>query len=181
MIQKRISVLSDTKDTFEQEAPFYQNALRECGYKDAHLVFDPPAPAKKKQRKRSVLYFNPPFCKSVKTEVGEIFLRLLDKHFPVGHRLHRFINRHNTKVSYCTMKSVKAYIAAHNRKVLNPSTTDTSRKCNCRSFESRLKARNRCPNKILETTEKLRQPRTRLRSSKSSESGNIFEILEMLG
>ena len=34
-------------------------------------------------------------------------------------------------------------MAGIDKKVLNPSTSDTSRKCNCRSYESRLRTRNR--------------------------------------
>ena len=142
MIQKRISVLSDTMEVFKEEAPYYQNILRQCGYTDANLEYDPPPllPSKRK-RKRRIIYFNPPFNSAVETKVGTLFLKLLDKHFPKHHRLHKFINRHNTKMSYCTTKNIKAHIAAHNKKVLNPKVVAT-KSCNCRSYESRLKARN---------------------------------------
>ena len=44
-------------------------------------------------------------------------------------------------MSYCTTKNIKAHVAAHNKKVLNPKSEPT-KKCNCRQYESRLKARN---------------------------------------
>ena len=142
MIQKRISVLSDTKETFENEAPFYQNILRQCGYSNVKLEYDPPVPSIPKQRRRNIIYFNPPWNNAVRTDVGKLFLELLDHHFPRGHHLHKFINRHNTKVSYRTTKNMKSYVAAHNRKVLSPKENIT-KKCNCRTYESRLKARNK--------------------------------------
>ena len=145
MIQKRISVLSCTKEIFDEEAPYYQNALKQCGYMDAKLEYDPPGPPKK-SRQRRVIYFNPPWNAAVETDVGRLFLGLLDKHFPSDHRLHKFINRHNTKLSYCTTKNIKAHVSAHNKKVLNPRETQNGRNCNCRSFESRLKARNKALN-----------------------------------
>ena len=138
MIQKRISVLSGTKEVFEEEAPYYQNILRQCGYTDVSLEYDPPLPSKSK-RKRSVLYFNLPFNSAVWTNLGKLFLELLNKHFPKHHHLNKFINRHNMKMSYCTTKNIKAHLAAHNKKILNPKI-DAS--CNCRSYESRLKSRN---------------------------------------
>ena len=140
MIQKRISILSGTKEVFEEEAPYYQNILRQCGYTDVSLEYDPPLPSKSK-RKRSVLYFNLPFNSAVWTNLGKLFLELLNKHFPKHHHLNKFINRHNMKMSYCTTKNIKAHLAAHNKKILNPKI-DSSKSCNCRSYESRLKSRN---------------------------------------
>ena len=144
MIQKRISALSCSKEVFEEEAPFYQNALKQCGYTDANLTYDPPGPPKRK-RQRRIIYFNPPWNAAVMTDIGRLFLNLLDKHFPKGHRLHKFINRHNTKISYCTTRNIKAHVAAHNKKVLNPSEGNDKggRTCNCGPFKSRLASTNR--------------------------------------
>ena len=104
------------------------------------MDFDLPLPSKKR-RKRRIIYFKPPFNAAVETNVGKLFLGLLDKNFPKHHHLNKFINRHNCKMSYCTTKNIKAHIAAHNKKVLNPKRTPT-KKCNCRPYESRLKTRN---------------------------------------
>ena len=36
---------------------------------------------KTKNRKRNVIWFNPPFCKLSTINIGKYFLRLIDKHF----------------------------------------------------------------------------------------------------
>ena len=38
--------------------------------------------AKKRQRKRPVTWWNPPYSRNVKTSVGKKFFKLLDQHFP---------------------------------------------------------------------------------------------------
>ena len=35
-----------------------------------------------KNRKRNIIWFNPPCSKSLKTNIGKYFFRLLNKHFP---------------------------------------------------------------------------------------------------
>ena len=142
MIQKRISALSYSKEIFDEEAPYYQNALKQCGYTDANLTYDPPGPPKRR-RQRRILYFNPPWNAAVETDIGRLFLNLLGKHFPKGHHLHKLINRHNTKISYSTTRNIKAHVAAHNKKVLNPKEDKGGKSCNCRSYESRLASRNK--------------------------------------
>ena len=52
-----------------------------------------------KQRKRNIIWFNPPFSKNVATKIGRYFLNLVDKHFPRDHKFHKIFNRNNIKVS----------------------------------------------------------------------------------
>ena len=37
----------------------------------------------RRQRKRNIIWFHPPFSKFVVTKIGKTFLRLIDKHFPL--------------------------------------------------------------------------------------------------
>ena len=141
MIQSRVSCLSSTKEAFDEEAPVYENALRQSGYKLARLSYTPPSMWKKRQRKRKIVYFNPPWNAALKTNIGKYFLGLLDKHFPKGHPLHKYINRHCVKISYSCTRNIKTYIAAHNRKILQEKFED-DHGCNCRKAESRLKTLN---------------------------------------
>ena len=67
MIQSRVSSLSSTKEAFNDEAPVYEAALHQSGFKDAKLSYTPPERWKKKQRKRKVVYFNPPWNAALKT------------------------------------------------------------------------------------------------------------------
>ena len=52
-----------------------------------------------KQRKRKIIWFSPPYNKSVVINVAKIFLKPLDKHFPKNNKLHKIFNRNSVKVS----------------------------------------------------------------------------------
>jgi hypothetical protein len=78
---------------------------------------------------------NPPYSKSVRTNVGGRFLQLIDKHFPPTNPLHKIFNRNTIKVSsYSCMPNVKNVISRHNRKILGRSeATKPATSCNCRN------------------------------------------------
>ena len=65
------------------------------------------------------------------------FLKLVDKHFPRHHKLHKILNRNTVKVSYSCLPNVASQISSHNKKVLN-ETVMTPVLCNCRD-------RSQCP------------------------------------
>ena len=66
------------------------------------------------------------------TKVGHYFLKLLDKHFPRHHKLHKIFNRNTVKVSYSCTKNIKSIINCHNKKVLHQNRPcPNERKCNC--------------------------------------------------
>ena len=74
----------------------------------------------------------PPYSANVKTNVGKIFMRLVDKHFPRNHKYYNLFNRNNIKLSYSCMHNMNNVIRKHNSKILKnpaPSTTKT-RNCN---------------------------------------------------
>ena len=71
MIAHRISTLSSDKETFDNEIGLYEKALKNSGH-NCKLNYVPPEPTKKRVRTRKILYFNPPFSKSVKTTFPEI-------------------------------------------------------------------------------------------------------------
>ena len=142
-INKRLSSISATKEIFEKSAPVYQAALEKSGYK-YRLNFEPTPDtsngSKKqgKQRKRSILWFNPPYSRSVVTNVGKEFLRIMDKHFPPGNPLNKIFNRNKVKMSYRCTPNLARKISAHNSKILNPPTDGSQgaskKECNCRKF-----------------------------------------------
>ena len=127
-------MLSSTGKIFEEEVRPYQEALKQSGYK-TKLQYTPREPAKKRVRRRNILWFNPPFSIGVQTGVAEKFLKLLDHHFPVGSKLHKFFNRNTVKVSYSTTKNMKAHIDQHNKTIINPKL-DEGKGCNCRKPEN---------------------------------------------
>ena len=91
----------------------------------------------RKNRPRNILWYNPPFSKNVKTNVGKCFLSLIDQHFPKSHPFQRIFNRNTLKLSCSCMPNVKTIISNHNKAQINKSdpindTTDDSN-CNCRN------------------------------------------------
>ena len=85
-INKRISTLSSDKQTFEDAAPAYQNALGHSNFSHK-LEYTPHETQRpRRNRQRNVIWFNPPFSKNVKTNIARSFLHLVDTHFPAGHK-----------------------------------------------------------------------------------------------
>ena len=70
-----------------------------------------------RKRARKVTWFNPPYSKNVVTRVGQKFLKLIDKHFPVGCKLRKVFNRNTIKVSYSCMPSMGSIIRQHNARI----------------------------------------------------------------
>ena len=94
---------------------------------------------KKRSRKRNVLWYNPPFCASVSTNIGSRFFDLLEKHFPPNHKFRKLINKNTIKLSYCCMPNVGRILKGHNRAVLADqinTSENEARMCNCRNKET---------------------------------------------
>ena len=75
MINKRLSNLSSNEKIFNEEKEFYETALKNSGHPHK-LEYSPPAPNKRQKRKRKIIYYNPPFCLNVSTNIGRSFLNL---------------------------------------------------------------------------------------------------------
>ena len=135
-IERKLSKLSSNEKVFNKSVPIYQEALDKSGYKH-QLTFQKTSTndTQRRQRKRNIFWFNPPFSKSVVTKIGKTFLRLIDKHFPPHHKLHKLFNRNNVKISYSCMPNVKSIINKHNKTVLDPPTNNSERTCNCINSE----------------------------------------------
>ena len=106
MIEQRISNLSSTEEIFDTHKVLYEEALKSSGYKyratrdrNMNLTYQKPEKAsrKRKRKPRRVMYFNPPFSKSVSTNVIKLFFNLIDKYFPKVHKLHKCFNRNTVK------------------------------------------------------------------------------------
>ena len=137
MIGKRLSEISCDEEEFNKSKTLYEDALQRSGF-NTELKFTPTTgqPARRRRR-RNKIWFNPPFCKTVKTNVGKIFLKLLDKHFPHDHMFHKIFNRNTVRISYCCLDNVAQKISKHNKKILHPPKIDKNnkndtRQCNCR-------------------------------------------------
>ena len=133
-IEKRLIETSSNENVFNEAATLYTNALKESGF-NYNLKYSSPSEPNndnqsKKSRKRKIIWFNPPFSKNVKTNIGKIFFKLLAKHFPPTNNLHKIFNRNTIKISYSCMRNIGSIISSHNRTTLHPTTTSYG--CNCR-------------------------------------------------
>ena len=133
-IEKRLSQHSSNELIFRDAAPKYEKALQEAGY-NVKLQYTPEMTkieSGRKNRKRNIIWFNPPFSKNVETKVGQYFLKLVDKHFPKHHKFHKIFNRNTLKVSYSCTPNMKSIIQGHNKKILKgDKVAIDNRRCNC--------------------------------------------------
>ena len=89
MISTRLSNRSSNKEEFVKISKPYNEALRKSGYSE-EIKYEPKITGKK-NRKRKITWFNPPFCKSVKTNIAKKFILLIKKHFHEDHPLRKNI------------------------------------------------------------------------------------------
>ena len=97
---------------------------------------DIPPPPSTKRRGRNIIWYNPPYSIDVKTNVAKKFLKLLDRHFPKGHKLHKLFNRNNVKVSYSCLPNIASIINSHNKKIISDYHPGNIPDCNCRAKDS---------------------------------------------
>ena len=135
MIAKRVSTLSSSKEIFEQEIGFYKQALMNSGFKNPALEYQPMVECPKKTRRMNIIWFNPPYCSTVKLNIGEIFLKLVDKHLATNEKLGKHFNRKTIKLSYSTTRNTRDWIQRHNQKILDWQGDEPNVKpCNCRNM-----------------------------------------------
>ena len=139
MVNKRLQELSKNNNAFDLQREDYQAALDRSGYKH-QLKYNKTEnrSKKKKTRKRKIIYFQPPFCKSVTTKVGKLFLNIVKTTFTKDHPLNKILNPNSIKVSYCCLPNVKQAITSHNKRILekeNTTAITSSKTCNCSKKE----------------------------------------------
>ena len=89
-----------------------------------------------KNRSRNIFWFNPPFSQNVKTNIGKIFLKLIEKRFPNHHPLHKIFNLNTIKFTYSCMSNMSSFIKQRNRNILSSSPNSEERSCNCRNKDN---------------------------------------------
>ena len=132
-VSQRLSANSSSKELFDAAKGLYQEQLSKAGYME-ELKYEPREEnnRRRRRRKKDICWFNPPFCRSVTTNVGQQFLQLLDRCFPPGHPCHKVLNRQTVKVSYRTMPNLGHIIASHNSKIIGKGeVAEGERKCSC--------------------------------------------------
>ena len=135
-VQNRISDLSKSEEIFLKHKPIYQEALNRAGYCfDIKYIksnkINGTIGSKKKARKRKILYFNPPFSLSVKTDVGRKFLELVSNCFPKGSQLYKIFNRNTVKMTYSCLPNMGVRIAGNNKNKLKDKIEVQIDPCTC--------------------------------------------------
>ena len=79
MIQNRLSSLSINQEAFDRTKEAYKTALQKSGYKEQELKFQKmQTKTTKKNRRKKAIFFNAPFCASVKTSIGKEFFKIIN-------------------------------------------------------------------------------------------------------
>ena len=134
----RLSKISSNEEVFMTTKGQYEKALYDSGFSTKLEYIDYSDSRKNKdqrQRKRNIIWFNPPYSTNVKTHIGKIFFKLLNKHFPKSNKLYKIFNRNTVKISYSCMKNLNSIISSHNALQLK-TKNDSNGLCNCRNQES---------------------------------------------
>ena len=99
MVEKRLQSISSDEAVFNNAKLTYEEALKSSGFETKLVYKKNESTTRRRSRKRKIIWFNPPYCQSVETNVARKFLLLVDKHFPPGHELRKIFNRNTLKVS----------------------------------------------------------------------------------
>ena len=146
-VNTRINKLSSSEEIFNQAKGNYQQALKKSEH-DFKMYYKPKEDKekvkKKKTRSRRVVYFTPPYSLKIKTQVGKAFFKAIERWFPKGHPLSRYLNKNTLKLSYSTTRNLKKIVAAHNRKVLSAKIHEEMDPCNCRGGVKNCPLQGKC-------------------------------------
>ena len=116
MINKQVSQISCDSNHFNKAALDYNTALKKYSFNE-NIKYS-PSQLKQRNGKRQIIWFNYRYNVNVKTNVGKLFMRLIDKHFPRHHKFYKLFNCNNVKLSYSCMPSMKNVIQKHNSKIM---------------------------------------------------------------
>ena len=132
-INSRLSRISSSEKVFNNSKRDYQDALKRAGYKE-QLTYQKDinveisgSRGKRKNRKRHITWYNPPYSKNVETNIGKEFFRLVTLHFPKHHPLHCLFNKNTVKLSYSCMMNMDSIVKAHNKKTLAKDNGENKR------------------------------------------------------
>lgn len=152
MIEDRLSKNSSNENLFNEIKKDYNDAIKLSGY-NYEIKFKSEYEKKKRSRKRKIIWFNPPYCKSVKTNIGKKFLQIVNKYFGDSSKFKKYLNKNNIKLSYSCLPNIETIIKNHNKKLTNNNKNEDET-CNCRSKDKcPLKGGNcRAKNVIYEAT-----------------------------
>ena len=90
----------------------------------------PKQEKKSQNHNRKAIWFNRRV--NVKTNIGRIFLRLINKFFQRHHKYHKLFNRNNIKISYSCMPNMESVIRDHDTRLLKDPVPTDLKEWSCR-------------------------------------------------
>ena len=118
-INKHFTEISSDEGSLNKAAPQYQESINKSGY-NQKLRYTPPTTTQKlrytppttpqtnnqrRNRTRNIWY-NPPYSRNVTSNIGQEFLKIIDKEFPKDQALSKIFNRNTVKISYGCMTNI---------------------------------------------------------------------------
>ena len=82
-----------------------------------------------RKRKQNIIWYNPPYYMNVKSNVGKIFFKLLQKDFPPSHPMYTIFNTNKVQISFSCFPNIGSIISSHNKKIVYSDNTEYG--CNC--------------------------------------------------
>ena len=76
-----------------------------------------------RKRKCAIIWYNLACSMNVKTNIGRIFFKLLQKHFPATHPMYTIFNKNKIKISYSCFPNMGSIISSHNKHILNSNNS----------------------------------------------------------
>ena len=67
---------------------------------------------------------------NVKTNIGKIFFKSLQKHFIPTHPMYTIFNNNKIKISYSCFPNMGSIISSHTKHILNSNSTECGCSCN---------------------------------------------------
>ena len=133
MISKAISDLSCNVEEFDKVKSVYKSALKDSGNFSSMSYNDSNTQNARRNRNRKVIWFNSPYSQNLKTNIGQLFIKLVRKYLIKNNKYYKIFDLNTLKLTYCCPTNIENIIKQHNSKVLSKTNNNNNRKCNCRS------------------------------------------------
>ena len=141
-INKRINTLSCEKQTFEQSAPTYGDALSKSNF-NAQLEYEQQNNTIANDTKDNVTSFGtsdvqPTLQQKRQDKFSAELFTTDDKHFPPNSKLNKLFNKHTVRVSYSCNENMRTFISRHNKTILKNQGKQNKTKQNKRNARLQL-------------------------------------------
>ena len=111
ILKKDFPTYHQQKKIFENWKDIYKLPLLQFGYKENLNCTEKNNKIDQKTQKCIILWFNPPYSKSVKTNIDKLYLCLISKPFPPTHKYRKIFNGNTIKINYTCMSNIKSKIS----------------------------------------------------------------------